>query len=108
MQGLAHKVGLSFNERVFEEKPVSKLTVLCRYTVAVAIKRVVSRGLLLGCCVLFSVITKLPLRRQRNAGRSVTIRRGTATTGQIVLDLSCSVAFKNLFSLFVVDFEPDC
>jgi hypothetical protein len=59
--------------------------------------------LALGISRLFRpVVTMLPLRRQRNTRRSATVHRGIVTTGQIVLGLSWSVAFKNLFSLFVV------
>ena len=74
----------------------------CRYTVAITKERVVLCGLLVVCRVFFPpVVTMSSLRRQCNTGRSVTVRRGIVTTGQVILRLSCSVAFKNLFSLFV-------
>jgi hypothetical protein len=68
--------------------------------------RVVQLALVVSCPFL-PVVTMPPLRHQRNTGRSASIRRGIATTGQIVLRLSCSVAFKNFVLAFCdVFFRP--
>ena len=75
--------------------------ILCRYAVAIAMERVMLCSLLLSVLSFSSCGHNATSTRQRDTGRSVTIRRGIVTTGQIVLRLSCSVTFKNLFSLFV-------
>jgi hypothetical protein len=81
---------------------------LCRYTAAAVIERVLLCSLLLWCRVIFSVATMPPLRHQRNTGRSVSIRRGIVTTGQIVSKLSCSVTFEDFVLAFCDVFRISC